>query len=93
MPYIEDHERRYYDDAIKGFVDNLNIEGMCGLYPAGHLNYIISEIIKQTLDRQGLRYQTANSVMGALECCKLELYRRVIAPYEDEKIESNGDVY
>ena len=28
-----------------------------------------------------------------LECAKLELYRRVAAPYEDEKIDQNGDVY
>ena len=31
--------------------------------------------------------------MGALECAKLELYRRVAAPYEDVKIMENGDVY
>lgn len=31
--------------------------------------------------------------LGALECCKLEFYRRVAAPYEDSKIISNGDVY
>ena len=93
MPYIKDHERMQYSESIKSIVHNLNMEGLHGLYPVGHLNYIISEIIKQTLDRQGLRYQTANSVIGALECCKLELYRRLIAPYEDEKIESNGDVY
>ena len=30
--------------------------------------------------------------MGVLECCKLEFYRRVAAPYEDIKIEENGDV-
>jgi hypothetical protein len=31
-------------------------------------------------------------VIGALENCKMELYRRKIAPYEDIKIEENGDV-
>lgn len=31
--------------------------------------------------------------LGALEATKLELYRRAIAPYEDRKIEENGDVY
>jgi hypothetical protein len=30
-----------------------------------------------------------------LECAKLELYRRIVAAYEDEKIADpeNGDVY
>ena len=32
-------------------------------------------------------------MVGVLECAKLELYRRMAAPYEDEKIEDNGDVY
>jgi len=40
-----------------------------------------------------LRYQNINDLLGALEGAKLELYRRVAAPYEDEKVESNGDVY
>lgn len=32
------------------------------------------------------------TVLGMLECCKMELYRRHVAPYEDEKIIENGDV-
>ena len=40
-----------------------------------------------------LRYTHVNEAVGVLECAKLELYRRVAAPYEDEKIAENGDVY
>jgi len=32
-------------------------------------------------------------VIGVLESVKMELYRRKIADYEDEKCEENGDVY
>lgn len=32
-------------------------------------------------------------VKAVLECAKLELYRRVVAPYEQQKLELNGDVY
>lgn len=32
-------------------------------------------------------------VLAALEAAKLEFYRRQVAPYEDKKIESNGDVF
>jgi hypothetical protein len=32
-------------------------------------------------------------MIGALECCKLELYRMMAAPYEDDKIAENGGVY
>lgn len=38
-------------------------------------------------------YKDLNDAIGALEACKLEFYRRVIVPYEDQKIKSNGDVY
>jgi hypothetical protein len=38
-------------------------------------------------------YQAINDCLGALEGAKLELYRRVAAPYEDRKIQENGDVY
>lgn len=39
---------------------------------------------------RGHRYA---DIQGALECCKLEFYRRVAVPYEDRKIKLNGDVY
>lgn len=37
--------------------------------------------------------QAERDVLGALECCKLEFYRRVAVPYEDRKITLNGDCY
>jgi hypothetical protein len=40
-----------------------------------------------------VRYANLNEMIGALECCKLELYRILTAPYEDVKIEENGGVY
>jgi len=93
MPYITKIDRKKYEKAIDDIVLQLNLSGMDGFYPAGDLNYIITTIIKKTLDRQGERYQTLNAVVGSLECCKLELYRRLISPYEDTKVKSNGDVY
>lgn len=33
------------------------------------------------------------SAKGAIECAKLEFVRRVVSPYEDQKILENGDVY
>ena len=37
-------------------------------------------------------YVRTCAVVGALDCAKCELQRRIMAPYEDEKIESAGDV-
>ena len=40
-----------------------------------------------------LAYAEFNEAIGAIECAKLELYRRMLAPYEDRKIAENGDVF
>ena len=58
----------------------------------GELNYALTGVINQYLDGR-LAYQLINDVLGALEGAKLEFYRRVAVPYEDKKIEENGDVY
>jgi hypothetical protein len=44
-------------------------------------------------DKGEIRYARLNEVIGAIDCAKLELYRRIAAPYEDKKITENGDVY
>lgn len=60
---------------------------------AGELNFAFTALIVDYLNRKGLSYQHLNDCIGALEGCKLELYRRLAAPYEDEKAMTNGDVY
>ena len=60
----------------------------------GELNFALTIIVAKYLqNRGGLRYAHINEVVGALECAKLELYRRVAAPYEDQKMKESGDVY
>ncbi len=80
MPYIPQDKR-----------PNLNTEN---LHPqnAGELNFVISQICAQYLKDKGLKYQHLNDIMGALEGVKAELYRRVAVPYEDKKIQENGDI-
>lgn len=59
----------------------------------GELNYALTLVLTDYMCRKGLRYAHINDCLGALEGAKLEFYRRVAAPYEDAKIEENGDVY
>lgn len=58
----------------------------------GELNFLISSLCNTYLDEEP-RYADINEVVGVLECAKLELYRRVAAPYEDIACANNGDVY
>lgn len=64
----------------------------------GELNYLIHGVVFEYLATQvaingGVSYRDCGDVLGALEAVKQEFYRRVVAPYEDQKIEENGDVY
>lgn len=65
---------------------------------AGELNFILTTIVRDYVvgsaeNNYKVNYQRFNDAIGALEGCKLELYRRMVAPYEDKKIIENGDVY
>ena len=59
---------------------------------AGELNYCITTLlVKYLADRTN--YAGINEVIGVLECCKQEVYRRIASPYEDEKKKLHGDVF
>lgn len=60
----------------------------------GELNYAIVKLIDGMLsDGDRVGYSEYNAIIGVLECCKLEIYRRLVAPYEDTKKVENGDVF
>lgn len=82
MPYISQTDRHalWTDDERK-------------VSTPGELNYVLTGVISEYLVDNGESYQSYNDIIGALEGAKLELYRRKIVPYEDKKIEENGDVY
>ena len=85
MPYIGMDKRTAIDRAV-GELDLL-------MEDEGELNYAITRLVDMWAAFPERTYQSLNAVIGVLECVKLELYRRVVAPYEDEKKEANGDVY
>ena len=60
---------------------------------AGEFNFLVTDLADNCLLAWGLNYANINALIGALECVKLELYRRVAAPYENVKINVNGDVF
>ena len=85
MPYIKQRRRLQLDT---GTIENSKFE----INNPGELNYVITRLIDNYHSRRG-DYQSVNDVVGALEGAKLEFYRRVAAPYEDQKAMENGDVY
>lgn len=79
MPYIEAWQK---EELLYGHAPST----------VGELNYCITRLIRDYYNVNP-RYQSINDVVGALEAAKMEFYRRVAVPYEDQKIRENGDVY
>lgn len=79
MPYITQTAREIVNESGK-------------TETAGELNYALTVLVLDYLQRKGLSYQNINDVLGALEGAKAEFYRRVVVPYEDDKRRNNGDV-
>ena len=84
MPYIKQEDRAKFKDIARQMGDLADC--------AGDINYFVTELAHAYIKKKGLRYANINEVIGALECTKLELYRKVAIPYEDQKIAENGDV-
>lgn len=59
----------------------------------GELTYLVTKVCVDYAEQRGESFATFGQVIAALECSKLEFYRRALAPYEDIKCGENGDVY
>jgi len=53
----------------------------------GELNYLFTKLINSYMLTNGVSYQVINDIVGALEGAKMEFYRRVAVPYEEQKME------
>ena len=100
MPYISQNQREEIDGAINALVAQIvDLENCKGDETVdrrnldGVLNYTVTRLLHGVLDiRSRPRYTKFNTALGVLEGIKLELYRRLVGPYENIKIEENGDV-
>ena len=88
MPYIPKEERKELDELSSALIIQLRNGNF-----RGRLNYFISSVAQGLINANGVSYSFVNDFIGVLECAKLELYRRVASPYEDIKLEENGDVF
>ena len=85
MPYIKPSDRDALDEEIHALATKIENEG--------ELNYAITKLCIHYLWMKTKKYATFNTVIGVLECAKQEMYRRAVGPFEDDKRNTNGDVY
>ncbi len=82
MPYIKKVSREYLDFYL--------VDISRGINSTGDFTYCIFKLMKILSKEKN--FAKLSSLIGGLECAKEEFYRRIVAPYEDEKIKENGDV-
>lgn len=79
MPYIPQRNRTVIDAGQSPLT-------------IGELNYRLTQLCLHYLNGER-SYSEYNAIIGVLESCKLEFYRRAVSCYEDQKIKENGDVF
>ena len=89
MPYIKQEDREGLDGVIETLMCHLSFND----FGAGDINYMINKLFSRILEKKGMSYAKINELIGALECAKLELYRKVAVPYERNKCIMNGEVF
>lgn len=82
MPYIRKELRGPIDIELQDL--NYAVNG------PGDLNYAITRLVAMYMGAP--TYAKINEAVGILECVKLELYRRLATPYENQKKIDNGDI-
>ncbi len=91
MPYILPTKRTMLDPVIDklhiALVDLASDDPINNL--EGNLNYIITRLLRKCY---GTSYGEINDAIGMLECVKQEHYRKMAAPYEDQKEFENGTI-
>lgn len=82
MPYIKKKERAKLDKIIKSMA-------AWPIVADGDLNYMLFKYCRDHVPRS---YNHLKNYIGELRQCATEIERRILGPYEDEKIRENGDV-
>lgn len=94
MPYIKVDRRNKIDKSIEQLAKTLssNRENKQSLEEIlGDINYSFSRILAILMEKPN--YNKVAMITGVLENIKQEFYRRIATPYENQKIEENGDVH
>lgn len=84
MPYIKPELRPPIDRVVEELVD------VCHTH--GDMSYAIYRFLLARIKMEGASYEKIKGVISIGTETTQELRRRVLVPYEDEKMFENGDV-
>ena len=82
MPYVKRTHRPFLDLVVAAMERH-------SIKANGDLNYVLFAYCKRNIAPS---YNNYKNYCGELRQCATEIERRLLGPYEDEKIKENGDV-
>ena len=82
MPYIKKEDRLKANRVVRQMI-NADIQAN------GDLNYVLFKYAKYHIPKS---YNSIKNYLGELNECAEEIRRRILAPYEDQKMLENSDV-
>jgi hypothetical protein len=82
MPYVKQERRSDLNKVVVAMTE-------AGVKADGDLNYILYRFCKYHVTPS---YNNYKNFIGELHQAEAEIERRLLGPYEDMKIEENGDV-
>lgn len=102
MPYISEADRRYVDICVRLLGEDgespsvENIASILVTVPSGKVkgafNYFVTRLFCHTFDVKNAGYTQLSDSIAVMVDMEHELRRRVLDPYEDKVIKSNGDL-
>lgn len=92
MPYIDPKQREKILPSLDSLSRTLADFGEDEI--DGVLNYVISTLVARGINPMAgdWKYAKLARAVAALECAKLEFYRRIAGPKEDKAKDNNGDI-
>ena len=87
MPYTLEEKRRLVEPLLQALEDRPEL-----LENEGDLNHYITNVCAIFLKQHLIKYGNFADIEGVLNHVSKEFYRRLAIPYEDKKIEQNGDL-
>ena len=93
MPYVKQELRQRVDSTLDELVQRGLLHTNSQRERKGLANYLVTRLVLRLLKpNDGWNYASLADVDDTLDCANKEIYRRLIAPYEDEAIKKNGDL-
>ena len=92
MPHVAEKWKYKYQKCLENLAFRLVEDTGGGRENNGVVVYAIYLLIKRIYGGEASDFEVKSNALKVLEAAKVEFCRRVLAPYEDEKIRINGEV-